>query len=95
MIETGQVLPTTRTAEKLALALDCPIADKHATTQQRFLKTQVRVFGRETNIHGRLRWRYDPDIFKKAGYVNMNHWLNDCYALLKMEVEDDTTDRNV
>lgn len=95
MIETGQVLPTQETAKKLILALDSPTVDNHTTKPQIFLKTEMRALKRGINIHGRLKWEFDPSIFKKAGYMNMNHWINDCYALLKMEVEDDTTDNDV
>lgn len=58
-------------------------------------KGQMRAIDKAVNIHGRLRWRFDPTIFKRAGYKNMNHWINDCYALLRMEVDNDSTDADV
>jgi hypothetical protein len=63
--------------------------------RENIVKGQMCAVGGGVNIHGRLRWRFDPTIFKRAGYKNMNHWINDCYALLKMEVDNDTTDADV
>jgi hypothetical protein len=74
---------------KEILAINIPPKRENAA------KGQMRAVGVGVNIHGRLRWRFDPTIFKRAGYKNMNHWINDCYALLKMEVDNDTTDADV